>query len=188
MTNSNSREKILNTASKLFQIQGYHATGLNQIIKESGSPKGSIYYYFPEGKEQMALEAVRFTSSIVQEELKSILAASPNTVEAFQSVIQHLIDHLGHPEEMEGVPIGLIALETCNMSENLRKACGEAFTSWQRIFADRLLENGFDPDNAKALGVMIQFMIEGALTVSITQNDSEPLQILKDQLPRIIAS
>ena len=39
-----SREKILHTASRLFQLQGYHATGLNQIVKESGAPKGFPVY------------------------------------------------------------------------------------------------------------------------------------------------
>ena len=43
----NTREKILTTAAFLFQKNGYHATGLNEIIKESGTPKGSLYYYFP---------------------------------------------------------------------------------------------------------------------------------------------
>lgn len=43
-----SREKILHTASRLFQLQGYHATGLNQIVKESGAPKGSLYHFFSE--------------------------------------------------------------------------------------------------------------------------------------------
>jgi TetR/AcrR family transcriptional repressor of lmrAB and yxaGH operons len=53
-----SREKILTAASMLFQVKGYNATGLSEILKESGSPKGSLYYYFPGGKEELALEAI----------------------------------------------------------------------------------------------------------------------------------
>lgn len=186
MSSSNSRLNILETASKLFQVQGYHATGLNQIIKESGSPKGSIYHHFPEGKEQIALEAVEYTGKIVQEQLKKSLTASADPLVALQSVVEHLIDHLGHPQDMEGVPIGLIALETCSMSEKLRNACSEAFTSWQRLFADKLFENGFKQDRARELGILLQCLMEGALTVSVTQNNSEPLRILIEQIPRII--
>ena len=46
-----AKNRILITAARLFQQQGYHATGLNQIVVESGTPKGSLYYYYPGGKE-----------------------------------------------------------------------------------------------------------------------------------------
>ena len=52
----NTREKILTTAAFLFQKNGYHATGLNEIIKESSTPKGSLYYHFPDGKEEISCE------------------------------------------------------------------------------------------------------------------------------------
>ncbi|MDR4379197.1 TetR/AcrR family transcriptional regulator, partial [Bacillus amyloliquefaciens] len=44
MTNSKTgtKERIIQAPSYLFQIQGYHGTGLNQIIKESGGPRGSV--------------------------------------------------------------------------------------------------------------------------------------------------
>lgn len=66
----NSRTKLVQTASRLFQTQGYHGTGLNQITKESGAPKGSLYYYFPNGKEQLAIEAVHLTAAKVTDRLK----------------------------------------------------------------------------------------------------------------------
>ena len=64
---STAREKILQTASELMEKQGYHGTGLNEIIQKSGAPKGSLYYYFPEGKEQIASEAVLRAGQIVSE-------------------------------------------------------------------------------------------------------------------------
>jgi AcrR family transcriptional regulator len=55
---TSARDQIISKTCELFENQGYHATGINQIVKESGAPKGSIYYYFPDGKEEIALEAV----------------------------------------------------------------------------------------------------------------------------------
>jgi len=82
-----SKEKILQTASRLFQLKGYHATGINQIIKETGLPKGSIYHHFPNGKEELALEAVKYTSKYIEDKITSFLTKEPDVVEAIQAFI-----------------------------------------------------------------------------------------------------
>ena len=69
-----SRQKILETAADLFKSQGYHATGLNQIIKESGAPKGSIYHYFPGGKEELAIESIKLAVQKVKDGLMDNLS------------------------------------------------------------------------------------------------------------------
>jgi AcrR family transcriptional regulator len=52
------RQPIVNAAVTLFRRQGYSATGLNDIVDESGAPKGSLYHYFPAGKASIAVAAV----------------------------------------------------------------------------------------------------------------------------------
>ncbi len=54
---SSTRDQIIEATAGLLETQGYRATGLNQIIEESGAPKGSLYYYFPGGKEEFSTEA-----------------------------------------------------------------------------------------------------------------------------------
>jgi AcrR family transcriptional regulator len=51
---SKPRERIIETASRLFFRQGYCSTGINQIISESGVAKASFYSHFP-SKELLAL-------------------------------------------------------------------------------------------------------------------------------------
>jgi TetR/AcrR family transcriptional regulator, lmrAB and yxaGH operons repressor len=52
---TDTRERVIQTAAGLFRAQGYHATGLNQVLAEGGLPKGSLYFHFPGGKEQLAV-------------------------------------------------------------------------------------------------------------------------------------
>ena len=61
---TSTHDQIILVTCTLLEKQGYPATGLNEIVKESGAPKGSLYYYFPDGKEQIVSEAVLFAGSI----------------------------------------------------------------------------------------------------------------------------
>jgi AcrR family transcriptional regulator len=51
---NNTRTKILETASRLFYEQGYHLTGINQVIAEAGVAKASFYYHFS-SKEDLCI-------------------------------------------------------------------------------------------------------------------------------------
>lgn len=179
---TNSKEKILLTASKLFQIKGYNATGLNEILKESGAPKGSLYYYFPNGKEELALSAIKLSSEAITNRIKITLHEHKNPTEAIQCLIQNIISDLEKGNKLLDRSISLIALETYLSSEPLRKACCEAFASLQSTYTERLIESGISKDVAKELGKFIQILVEGAITVSVTENNSSALLIVSNQI------
>ncbi|WP_182200960.1 TetR/AcrR family transcriptional regulator [Paraliobacillus salinarum] len=182
----NAKVKLLKTASRLFQLQGYHGTGLNQITKESGAPKGSLYYHFPNGKEQLALESVKFTAESVAEQIAVGLQQSTEPVKAIQDFINDLADRFTKESAKDGIPIAAIALETSLTSETLRKACQTAYGSYQAIFTKKLMDAGFDEPKAKQLGVFINATIEGAFLLSFTTGNSQPLQIAAQQIPILL--
>ena len=82
-----SREKILEAATLLFHLKGYHATALSEILKESGAPKGSLYYHFPNGKEQLAIEAINLSAKTISTAIKENLAISDMILKSFDWVI-----------------------------------------------------------------------------------------------------
>ncbi|MGL5792847.1 MAG: TetR/AcrR family transcriptional regulator [Waterburya sp.] len=45
------KDKAITAIAELFREHGYHGTSYSQIIKTSGLGKGSLYHYFPGGKE-----------------------------------------------------------------------------------------------------------------------------------------
>jgi TetR/AcrR family transcriptional repressor of nem operon len=51
------RKKLLDQGVRLLMSQGYHATGVNEIVKSVQIPKGSFYSYF-DSKEAFAAEAI----------------------------------------------------------------------------------------------------------------------------------
>lgn len=179
--NTDSKEKILTAASRLFQVKGYNATGLNEILKESGTPKGSLYYYFPDGKEELALEAIKLSSQFIQTRIQTALDKYSNPIEAIQYNIKCIIESF-EEDQVQNFSIGLLALETHLSSEPLRAACTEAFHSFKNIYAKKLIENGFPNEVAQELSVIILAMIEGAITVSVTQKNFTDLIVVSNQI------
>lgn len=182
-----TRERIIQTAAYLFQLQGYHATGLNQIIKESKSPRGSVYYHFPNGKEELAIEAVKYTGRSVEEQIKESMAQILDPVEAIQHFISVISSQFDDPENVKGIPVGLLASETALISEPLRCTCVEVFKSWANVFAKKLIQHGFEAEEAEQLGMTINSMIEGGIMFSLAHKDKQPLLLISNQIPFIVS-
>ncbi|MCB2294094.1 TetR/AcrR family transcriptional regulator [Clostridium algoriphilum] len=179
---TDSREKILNVAAMLFQLKGYNATGLNEILKVSGSPKGSLYYYFPNGKEELALEAIHLASTSIQARLQIVLDKYPNPIEAIQNLIKNIMEDFKKESKPIGFSISLIALETYLSSQPLREACSESFTDLQTMYVKKLVQSGIEKEIAKELGTFIQIIIEGAITVSLTHRSDEIFLTVSNQI------
>lgn len=180
-----SRAKLLNTASRLFRLQGFHATGLNQIIQESGAPKGSLYYHFPNGKEQLAIEAVNFTSNLISNKIHEGLDSSPDALHAIENLILWLADRF-EKGPMNGLAIATVALETSLVSKAIRESCQHSYKVFENAFSEKLIKSGYDQERAEELGVMLNFMIEGACLISFTNGNGEALRLLVKQLPLLL--
>jgi len=179
---TDSKEKVLKVASMLFQTKGYNATGLNEILKESGTPKGSLYYYFPNGKEELALEAIKLASESIKANLRIVLAKYSNPIEAFQTIIMNIMEDLKIESKLKGFSISLIALETYLSSETLRQACSDSFSDIQTMYIEKLIQSGFQKEIARSLGIFIQIIIEGAITISVTQKSDEIFLTVSNQI------
>jgi TetR/AcrR family transcriptional regulator, lmrAB and yxaGH operons repressor len=184
-TEDNSKMKLLKTASRLFQLQGYHGTGLNQITKESGAPKGSLYYHFPNGKEELAVEAVKLTAKLVMQRIENGINSNNDLVTALSNFLEEVAKQFKEEDCSKGVPIAAIALETSLISEPLRSACQDAYQSFEMVFSKKLLKGGFEEEEAKEMAILINSMIEGAFILSFTKGTNEPLLILAKQIPKL---
>lgn len=89
------REQIVETASRLFYIQGYHLTGINQIIEEAGIAKASLYYHFP-SKEDLCVEYLKrrydIWSLMLTACLDGISDPRERIVKAFECRMDYLCD------------------------------------------------------------------------------------------------
>lgn len=186
-----SREKILTTAMRLFYFQGFHGTGLNQILKESGAPKGSLYHYFPEGKEQLAEEAIKLSRELIGDVIQHYMMEKESMEEALTAHIlamAELFDQENGVEENSHLmmPFGLLASETAFTNERLREACSDTYQYWESLYFGKLVKNGYRTYDAKIISQFISTLIEGAVTLSLTKKSNEPLIMASSIIPTIL--
>ncbi|MEV7027919.1 helix-turn-helix domain-containing protein, partial [Kitasatospora sp. NPDC093558] len=69
-----TRARLIAGARALIEAQGYFGSGVNQIVAESGAPRGSLYFHFPEGKDQLVTAALVQAGREVEDLLRSLAA------------------------------------------------------------------------------------------------------------------
>ena len=147
-----ARQQIIEKTSELLDRQGYHATGLNQIVAASETPRGSLYYYFPAGKEELAAEAIWYKAHQMSEHERRSLATISPAIEAIYQFVVSLADHAESQQCAAGAPIAAVALETSAASERLREACQAAYKLLQDPFEEKLLRGWFCPGPGPRIG------------------------------------
>lgn len=183
-----TREQIIETTSHLLEQQGYYATGLNQIVRESGAPKGSLYYYFPAGKEELTAEAIDRSARQFTTIIETELARYDDPAETIYRFMHGLAEHVEASECRGGAPIATVALETAGHSDRLTAACQLAYSRYEDAFAARFVASGFSPERAAQLAILIVAAIEGGIILSRTRRSAAPLLAIAGDLRDIVAA
>ncbi len=177
-----ARDQIVTTAAALFEMQGYAATGLNQIVREAGAPKGSLYHYFPGGKDELAIEALRLLGQRTEERLRATLALAEDPGAAVGAWARALAGHLRDSGYRGAGSIAAIALETSGTNPALNTACREVYRLWQDAYRDALSRFGFAAASAEGVAGFVLAAIEGALLLCRVHRTTQPLEEVAEDL------
>lgn len=188
MTTNTTRQRVLDTAVGLFQRQGYNATGLNQVLAESGAPKGSLYFHFPQGKEQLAAEAVTLAGARLGADLGAALAGAPDVRTGIIRMGDLLADTLEESQFHEGCPIATVALEAAAESETLRDACDSAYADWLDGLTRYLQAKSVPSSSAQPLAELILSALQGALLLARVKHDVACVRTVISQVADIAAA
>jgi AcrR family transcriptional regulator len=173
---TDSKEKTLAAAAVLFRRQGFHGTALHDVLVAAGSPRGSLYFHFPGGKEQIGEAALNLAGEAVRSKIAHAAEASPNAETFLTGIARAMAADLEQSDFCNGCPIATTALETAAQSDVLRAAARRAFQSWEQEVARGLTRFGAKPDDAAVSATTILSQIEGALLLARTYRSIEPLR------------
>jgi TetR/AcrR family transcriptional repressor of lmrAB and yxaGH operons len=185
---STIREHILVTTCDLLENQGASATGLSEIIRQSGAPKGSLYYYFPAGKEEIVSAAVLYAGRQVAERIRAQLAGELAPGPAVQAFIETIAQHVEASLFRAGGPLTTVAAETATTSPRINQACRQAYSLLKDAFQEKLVQSGRTPEEAERLAWGILAGIEGGTILSRTFHTGEPLRQVARQMGALLGS
>jgi TetR/AcrR family transcriptional repressor of lmrAB and yxaGH operons len=157
------RDNILIASQRLFRRQGYAATGINDIIQQSGAPRGSLYYYFPAGKQQIAAAAIEGAGRLVARTLWDIAGKSADPmqfVETYAGMLEHWMELSGF---RDGCPITTVLLESDPTTALNTESGRTAFASWRAVIAEFLMTQDITETQARVMASFILSTLEGAL-------------------------
>jgi TetR/AcrR family transcriptional repressor of lmrAB and yxaGH operons len=179
---STSRDAFIDTTATLLRRQGYAATGLSEIVQRSGAPRGSLYFHFPGGKEELAVAALSRAGDQLRGAIEAMLDARAGLDEALALLLDALAAGLAASDYADGCPLATVALEAASSSEPLRAAAADAFAGWTDALARRIAAAGADPVAATRRATLVLASIEGALILARARRDTAPLMQVRDEL------
>jgi TetR/AcrR family transcriptional regulator, lmrAB and yxaGH operons repressor len=181
-----SRDRFVATAARLFMRQGYHGTGLSQIVSESGAPKGSLYFYFPQGKEQLAAASVEKAGSVFASQLKLVLANEPIPAAALGNLCDLLAQWMTQSDFNEGCPITNACLELAPGNAAVTVACDAIFSEWRAEWERHLITAGWAAHAAPAIATTIVSAVEGAFILARASRSILPFTHVSGALTKML--
>jgi AcrR family transcriptional regulator len=174
---ANTRDRIVSTTAELFGRQGYNGTGLKQIVATAQAPFGSLYHFFPGGKEQLGAEVIRWSGAVYGQLLAAVFDPAPDVATAIGDFFAGAAAHLEDTDYADACPIATVALEVASTSDTLRQATADVFASWIAALTERFVAAGIDPVAGRGLAVNALGALEGAFVLSRALRSVEPLEL-----------
>ena len=172
------------SAASLMGSRGVDATSFRDVLEHSHAPRGSIYHYFPAGKQQLVDDAVRWTTEVVLAHQRSYADRAPS------GVLLHFLSFFRESVVASrcraGCPVAAAVVNAYTREELLSEVVRGGFRSWISLLTDQLTARGVPPRRARSLSITALASIEGALILCRAEGTVRPLDAVREEL-RVLA-
>ncbi|WP_235900398.1 TetR/AcrR family transcriptional regulator [Lolliginicoccus suaedae] len=171
-----TRARMVESMLELIQSHGYCGTGTTTMLEHAGAPKGSMYFHFPGGKEQIAEQAIAVAGERFHDMITGLVEEGMPPGQLLARLIDTLASLLADSDYQLGCPVSVVTLEVGASNARLREACASAYASWIGPLADYLASRGMPGERALDLAATIVSTVEGAMIVSRANRHTDPLR------------
>jgi TetR/AcrR family transcriptional repressor of nem operon len=175
-----SRQNILNAASKLFREKGYQATGVDELMEKAGLTAGAFYAHF-KSKKELLLESLRYG---LEKNRGRLLAGTENQqgLPFVKTVLGRYVSETHRDNPQSGCPLPAMAAELYRSADETKEIVSLYLEEWVKILSPAL-PGSKDEKRAEALrlisqavgGILLSRMAELELSKEILKAAREVL-------------
>jgi AcrR family transcriptional regulator len=167
---------LITASAELFRRQGYTGTGVKQIVDTASAPFGSLYHFFPKGKEELGAATIRWSGAIYGELIDVFFQPGADPVTATRRFFDAAAIAVRDSDYADACPIATVALEVASTSEPLRQATADVFEAWLATLTERFTGAGLTKAQARRLAVSLFCLLEGAFILARATRDESHLR------------
>jgi AcrR family transcriptional regulator len=197
---SNTRAKMVAGAADLMSRRGVNATSMRDVVRHTGTPRGSIGHHFPRGKQQLIADALVFAGKQVSGPLEH-LTQSRGAIAGLRAFIALWRQTLEKSKFQAGCPVLAVAVEQYvndatekdgepdeAAQRHLLDLANAVFADWQRIMFTALRHEGVAPARARRLAALVIASTEGTVAMCRAARSAQPLDDVRQELELVLSS
>jgi TetR/AcrR family transcriptional repressor of lmrAB and yxaGH operons len=177
---SDAKQRMVAAARQLIRERGYHATAISDVLERSGAPRGSVYFHFPGGKPQLAVEAAE---SHAHEQVQYIdraagqAGSAAGLVEAYLDLAR---EGMLASDYTRGCGIAPLVTEAAGQeSAEAADTARRGFTAMTDRLAFHFVDFGLEPAAARTLAEAVAAGVEGALVTARATRSPAPFDAVR---------
>ena len=186
MARSDSKERMVSAARRLFREHGYHGTSLSDVVSESAAPRGSLYFNFPGGKEELATEVALLHAGDAIAHVNRAAESAAGAADLIEAFMRRFRDDVVATDFQQGCAVAPIVVDSASSSVRLSDVVRRTFADVVAVLAARLVDKGVSEGSARSLAVSAVTTMEGALILSRALRTTEPFDVAIVDLRRSV--
>lgn len=182
-----TRINMLISAAEVLRERGAAGVTIDEVLTRSGAPRGSVYYHFPDGRNQILREALQYGGDAITEVIDE--AATKGGMFLVRHFVEFWEQLLVESEFTAGCPVLAAAIGSVEDDEpQLTTVAGGIFRHWRDALTRAFVSDGFEERDAASLAVMCIASLEGAVVLCRSTRSVDPLQDVAQQVEFLIKS
>ena len=177
---------MLITAAEVMRERGAAGVTIDEVLARSGAPRGSVYYHFPDGRNQILAEALRWAGDTIADSIDAAAErGAQQLVRGFSAFWERTLEE---SDFGAGCPVVAAAIGSSDDEAPLAAIASDIFGRWRDALTRAFVADGCDTAEAEALSVTCIASLEGAVVLCRSIRNAEPLRQVASQMEFLIKS
>jgi TetR/AcrR family transcriptional regulator, lmrAB and yxaGH operons repressor len=175
---------MLISAAEVMRERGAAGVTIDEVLARSGAPRGSVYYHFPDGRNQILNEALQYSGESITATIDAAVERGARVL--LREFVEFWEQLLLECDFTAGCPVVAAAIGSADDELELSADASAILSRWCNAMTRAFVADGFDQADAASLAVTSIAALEGAIVLCRSTRCTLPLRQVGDQLEFLI--